>query len=170
MDYKNPTPVAVNVVFVKKNDNTLGVLGVERAIEPFIGGLAMPGGFVNEMETIEQGAAREFEEECGMRTDASKWVLTESKITPNNRVLIFTTLDEYISESDVQKMQPNDEVKSFVILDKSSKLCFSLHQEILDSIFMSHWDWDDWEPNKDNSFASILTRGSNFIKQFFVIE
>lgn len=61
MSYNNPTPVAVNIVFVRKNDGSTGLLGLQRGIEPFIGEFAFPSGFVNEMETIEQAAAREFQ-------------------------------------------------------------------------------------------------------------
>ena len=134
MNYNNPTPVAVNVVFVRRHDGGLGLLGVERGIEPHIGGLAFPGGFVNEMESIEQAAAREFSEEVGIETDSAMWSLTESHITPNNRVLIFTAYENILTEEDVAKMAPNEEVKSFVILNQDSKLCFSIHQDVMNRI------------------------------------
>lgn len=136
--YNNPTPVAVNVVAVQKKDGSFGLLGIERAIEPHIGGLAFAGGFVNEMESIEQAAAREFKEETGIDSDASMWAMKESAITPNNRVLIFLAFDEILTEADVAKMVPNEEVSRFVILEEDSKLCFSLHQKVMDEIFAEY--------------------------------
>jgi len=142
MSYNNPTPVAVNVVAVEKNDGTFGLLGVERNIEPHIGGLAFAGGFVNEMESIEQAAAREFKEEVGIDTDASAWAIRKSAITPNNRVLIFCAYSEILTEADVAKMVPNEEVSRFVILGEDSKLCFSLHQDVMDEIFAESDQYD----------------------------
>lgn len=135
MSYNNPVPVAINVVCVEKNDGTTGLLGVLRGIEPFIGGLAFPGGFTNEMENIESAAAREFEEEVGIESEPSDWTLLQSAITPNNRVLVFCGYNASITEADVAKMVPNDEISGFVILDRDSKLCFSLHQEVMDKVF-----------------------------------
>lgn len=136
MNYENPTPVAVNVVPLINDDHeVVGLLGIERGVEPHVGGLALPGGFVNKMESIEQGAAREFEEETGYHTEPSDWLLLESKITPNNRVLIFCAADFAMHVDEVQNLKLNDEVKGFHVLTKDSKLCFSLHQEILDVYF-----------------------------------
>ena len=137
MSYNNPTPVAVNCVRVVDNNdgNFVGFLGIERAIEPFIGGLAFPGGFVDEMESIETAAAREFLDECGIETIPDHWLLRCSRITPNNRVLIFCNYQGVVTEDQVKAMQPNSEVKSFTVLTKDSKLCFSLHQERLDFLF-----------------------------------
>lgn len=135
MTYNNPTPVAVNVVFVQKNDGSFGLLGVERGINPHIGGLAFPGGFVNEMESIEQAAAREFKEEVGIDTDPAQWTLKHSAITPNNRVLVFVMYEGFLTEDDVAKMAPNEEVQSFVILEEGYQLCFPLHQDMMDRCF-----------------------------------
>jgi 8-oxo-dGTP diphosphatase len=43
------------------------VLFIRRGNQPFKGSLALPGGFVNEDETVEHAAARELEEETSVR-------------------------------------------------------------------------------------------------------
>jgi len=54
--------VAVDVVLENKGK----VLLVQRALEPFAGKWALPGGFVEEGETVEQAAVREVKEETGL--------------------------------------------------------------------------------------------------------
>jgi 8-oxo-dGTP diphosphatase len=44
-----------------------GVLMIRRKNPPFKGALALPGGFVEVGETVEQAARRELEEETGMK-------------------------------------------------------------------------------------------------------
>lgn len=51
--------------------------------------LALPGGFVNEMERLETGGKREVKEETGLEITEDEFKLFRSEITPNNRNLIF---------------------------------------------------------------------------------
>jgi 8-oxo-dGTP diphosphatase len=59
--------LTVDVVVFAMRDERLHLLVIERGIEPFRGRLALPGGFVLPRETVEQAAARELEEETGLR-------------------------------------------------------------------------------------------------------
>jgi 8-oxo-dGTP diphosphatase len=61
-DYPRPAYTADTVVFCLDE-----VLLIERGKDPFKGKLALPGGFVNQGETSYQAAARELEEETGLR-------------------------------------------------------------------------------------------------------
>lgn len=148
--YKNPTPVAVAIIPVETKvaynikgqdielDINLAVYG-RRNIEPKLGMLALPGGFVNEMERLETGGKREVKEETGLEITEDEFKLFRSEITPNNRNLIFgitptrtpdiaTTLEEnWKNDEEIRK-----ETQGFVIAGLNiPDAAFPLHQKAL---------------------------------------
>ena len=58
--------VTVDIVIFTIQQGVLKVLLVKRAIAPFVGQFAIPGGFVLENEDLEQAALRELKEETGV--------------------------------------------------------------------------------------------------------
>ncbi len=69
--YPRPSVTADVVVFTMRPDD-LAVLLIRRKEEPFKGCWALPGGFVNENESLERAAARELHEETGLVVNPSK--------------------------------------------------------------------------------------------------
>ena len=66
--YQYPRPaVTTDCVIFGFDGQKLQVLLIERGGEPFKGRRAFPGGFLNMDETVEECAARELEEETGMK-------------------------------------------------------------------------------------------------------
>lgn len=66
--YQYPRPaVTTDCVIFGFDGQKLQVLLIERGGEPFKGSWAFPGGFLNMDETVEECAARELEEETGMK-------------------------------------------------------------------------------------------------------
>ena len=63
--YPRPAVTCDVVVFTMRSDD-LAVLLIQRKDEPFKGRWALPGGFVNENESLERAAARELSEETGL--------------------------------------------------------------------------------------------------------
>ena len=65
-DYPRPT-VTVDAVVFREDHGEWQVVLIRRKQEPFAGAWALPGGFVEMDETLETAAARELEEEAGLR-------------------------------------------------------------------------------------------------------
>jgi ADP-ribose pyrophosphatase YjhB (NUDIX family) len=139
--YKNPTPVAVALIRV--GDADIKLIAGRRNIEPFIGGLAFPGGYVNEGESAEVAVAREVYEEIGMVTEPGHWRPVLTRVTPDNKLLIFMrhiftlTAEQYVENVRslfivANNFTPNAEVSELVLVDTGDTLCFPLHQELLD--------------------------------------
>jgi ADP-ribose pyrophosphatase YjhB (NUDIX family) len=109
MVWANPIPVAVVLAPVIHGGRT-GLLVVRRGIEPSKGKLALPGGFIEEHETWQQGGAREVREETGVLIDAAKlepFGFTSTEPKPN-RVLLFSVAPPQDS-ANLAKMTPNEE-------------------------------------------------------------
>ncbi len=87
--WANPIPVGVTIVPVVDGGRT-GVLVVRRNLPPKIGKLALPGGFLEEHEAWNIGAAREVREETGVEidTDLEQLIWRSSSPRPN-RLLLF---------------------------------------------------------------------------------
>ncbi len=64
--YPKPS-VTVDIVLFTFTEGELRVLLIKRRRDPFAGHWALPGGFVNENEPLEQAAARELQEETGIQ-------------------------------------------------------------------------------------------------------
>jgi 8-oxo-dGTP diphosphatase len=64
MEYRNPVPT-VDVILQRDSK----VLMIRRKKDPFKDQLALPGGFVNEGETVEEAMKREAEEETSLEVE-----------------------------------------------------------------------------------------------------
>jgi 8-oxo-dGTP diphosphatase len=66
--YKYPRPsVTVDALLFAKRSGQNFILLIERGNEPFRGKWALPGGFMDMDETLEEACRRELEEETGIR-------------------------------------------------------------------------------------------------------
>ncbi len=64
-DYPRPA-LSVDAIIFKKEQKRVYVLLIQRGHPPFEGMWALPGGFVDMEETLEEAVARELQEETGM--------------------------------------------------------------------------------------------------------
>ena len=82
------------IVFVNRNNKTF-VLLIERGREPFKNKWALPGGFIDMDETLEQACIRELEEETLLKVSEMKQFRTYDAIgrDPRHRTIsvVFST-------------------------------------------------------------------------------
>jgi len=65
--YKYPRPaVTVDILVFRKHEKKRELLLIRRKHDPFAGKWALPGGFMDMDETLEEAAARELKEETGL--------------------------------------------------------------------------------------------------------
>jgi len=65
MDFP-PAAITVDLVVLTIRDDELAVLVIHRGVQPYLGRLALPGGFVRPDESLDAAAARELQEETGL--------------------------------------------------------------------------------------------------------
>jgi ADP-ribose pyrophosphatase YjhB (NUDIX family) len=141
--YNNPTPVAVALIRVKnrlQDTKAQGLLVGRRTIDPCKGLFALPGGYVDELESAEIAASRELQEETGIIVPAEYFRPVATRITPRNRILIFCFTETTLLLSDLHRFTPNRECDELNIANELDTLCFSTHTDILKQ--RSLWDPD----------------------------
>ncbi len=79
-DYKRPSVTADILVFAPDEDlSDLKLLLIRRGGHPYLGCWALPGGFISENETAYKAAARELEEETGLKDIYLEQIYTFTK-------------------------------------------------------------------------------------------
>lgn len=137
--YKNPIPIVVMIVpvykgayFVAKESRYLVQL---RNIEPKKGKWALTSGYVDHMETWQQAAVREMQEEMGIITKAEDYKLFDITNSPQGNMLIFCS-HHGIYEDDIH-FTPNDEVLDYKSVSGPNDvdLCFPSHTDMFKKYF-----------------------------------
>ena len=102
--YKYPRPAVTADSIVITREAEPRVLLIERGNEPYKGCWAFPGGFLNMDETTEQCAARELEEETGLKITDIHQIGAYSKVDrdPRGRVISVVYLAIIDKPIDVQ--------------------------------------------------------------------
>ncbi len=133
-DYPRPA-VTVDLVIFTIADDDLKVLLIRRGVEPYKGYWALPGGFVEIDESLEQAAARELKEEVGVTVYLEQlYTFGDPNRDPRGRVIsvsYFALVDaerqRIVAGSDAADAQWH----SVFNLKLRAKLAFD-HEKILD--------------------------------------
>lgn len=130
--YEYPRPaLTVDCVVFGVEDDQLKVLLIERALEPFVGQWALPGGFVRMMETTDEAARRELAEETGLTNVFLEQLYTFSRVDRDPRERIVSVAHyALVRSSAVQGGSDASEARWFDVADLPP-LAFD-HQDIVE--------------------------------------
>ncbi|MDX3540620.1 NUDIX domain-containing protein [Streptomyces sp. MB09-01] len=131
--YRNPLPVAVTLLPVQDADGT-GLVVITRTIEPALGGVALPGGFIDFGEDWRDAVVRELREETGITAPASEVTLADALSSPAGHLLLFGLLPPRRA-ADLPVSKPTDETAGWHVLHTPSPLAFPLHTQAADAWF-----------------------------------
>jgi ADP-ribose pyrophosphatase YjhB (NUDIX family) len=112
-----------------------GLLVVRRNIEPQIGRLALPGGYINRGESWQQAGARELFEETGIIIQPADLREFRVKSTPDYNLLLVFGLAPGMRATDLPIFAPNEETQEICVLTAPQALAFSTHTEALREYF-----------------------------------
>ena len=131
--YDHPHPaVTTDIVIFTVRDRALKVLLIKRAQEPFLGAWALPGGFVEAGESLEDCACRELEEETGVRGVYLEQLYSFGRPDrdPRERVITVAYFALIPADGIVFRAADDSEAAGWFELDAIPELAFD-HDEIL---------------------------------------
>lgn len=134
--YKYPrAALTVDAIVFVKNESSTAVLLIERGSDPFKNKWALPGGFIDMDETLEQACIRELEEETGLKIDEMQQFRTYDAISrdPRHRT-ISVVFSARLSEKQWVKGADDAAQAKWFRLDALPELAFD-HAEILKDFF-----------------------------------
>lgn len=116
---KQNIKLTVDAVVFFKSKAKQKVLLIKRKNDPFIGKWALPGGFLEDDETLEQGAKRELEEETGIKIDNLKQVgiFADPGRDPRGRVISIAFTEIIYNKVSVKGNDDATDAKWFDIND-----------------------------------------------------
>jgi len=131
--YEYPHPaVTTDVVIFSIRDNQLKLLLIKRAGVPYKGKWALPGGFVQQDESLDEGARRELQEETGLKGVFLEQLYTfgDPERDPRERV-ITVAYYALISSEQISLCAATDaEAVGWFALDELPTLAFD-HMDIV---------------------------------------
>ena len=130
--YKNPYPTVDIIIEIEKKDGQHGVILIKRKNPPY--GWALPGGFVDYGESLEQAAIREAKEETSLDIQLECQMHTYSDPSRDPRKHTISTV--FIAQATGNPVARDDaqEIKVFVGNQVNFPLAFD-HEKILADYF-----------------------------------
>jgi len=133
--YEYPRPaLAVDCVVFGLDEADLKVLLIQRDLEPFAGGWALPGGFVHMDETLEEAALRELREETGLTKVYLEQLYTFGRPNRDPRERVVTVAYYALVRLMDHRVQAATDARNaaWFEVDDLPRLAFD-HDEILDA-------------------------------------
>ncbi|MGW6569223.1 NUDIX domain-containing protein [Streptomyces sp. NPDC054975] len=125
--YRNPLPVAVALLPVRDAQGT-GLVVITRTIEPALGGIALPGGFIDHAEDWRDAVVRELREETRIEAAAQDVRLADALSSSGGHLLLFGLLPTR-GVDELPPSEPTDETSGHHVLRAPTELAFPLHTQ-----------------------------------------
>ncbi len=122
--YRNPFPTVDIIIEIEG-----GIVLIERRNEPF--GWALPGGFVDYGETLEQAAVREAREETSLEVSRLRLVGCYSDPARDPRMHTISTVFAAVGAGVPMAADDAANLQVFPLDDQPAILCFD-HKKIID--------------------------------------
>ena len=136
--YKNPKPTVDLLIYRTLQNTTMEIVLIKRKNPPV--GWALPGGFVDEGESVEHAAKREALEETGMNVTLKELLYVYSKptrdIRQHNISVVFTA--ESIDDRTPKGMDDASDAQWFSLEHLPAPLVFDHEQIINDFITLNN--------------------------------
>jgi len=115
--YFNVASAVAGLLFDKNGS----LLLVRRGIEPFLGEMDLPGGFVEPFETAEESLSREIKEELGITLKKMEYCCSFPNEYPFSGLNIYTLDFAFRIEIDSSvKMTPHDDISGFQFYERKN--------------------------------------------------
>lgn len=134
--YKYPrAALTTDAIVIVTKENTTFVLLIQRGHEPFKGKWALPGGFIEMDETLEQACIRELKEETGLEVQQMKQFKTFDAIDRDPRHRTISVVHS-VQLSEKQSVKGGDDAvhAEWFPIDNLPELGFD-HEQILGEFF-----------------------------------
>ena len=129
--YRNPVPT-VDIIIETESCGSKGIVLIKRKNPPF--GWAIPGGFVDYGESLENAAVREAKEETSLKVELVRQLHTYSDPSRDPRQHTITTVFIARASGEPQGMDDAAEARIFSRDKLPSDMAFD-HGSILDDYF-----------------------------------
>ncbi len=139
LSYEYPRPaVSADIAVFRKAVQSLEILLIRRKNAPFQGMWALPGGFMEIDETLEETAVRELEEETGLKNVDLKQFKTFSNVDRDPRTRVITTVFYGIVSPENSSAKGGDDAEKaeWFAVDKLPELGFD-HRKIIGLIILN---------------------------------
>jgi ADP-ribose pyrophosphatase YjhB (NUDIX family) len=105
------------------------IVAIRRGIDPGLGGLALPGGFVEVGESWQAAASRELYEETGIQVEPDNLhILHVESNKPGDRLLLFCRPYILFSEDELPEFAPSEEAVERVLVTQAQDLIWPSHR------------------------------------------
>ena len=132
VNYYNPVPAIACLVLNREED----LLLIKRNVEPAVGAWALPGGFIEIDETLQEAGSRELREETGLDGTAGRLIgayMQESKMYGS---VLVVGMEFIIQDEDISTGDDAADAR-FFLREKMPPVPFTSHNKLIKAYLRS---------------------------------